>query len=130
MKLEPRDSFFEEGNQIFKDLKGKVLSQFVCYETSSNKFLYVVFTIESSSIKYRIFLDAGLAFWDESEDFENEDDTIMNEIVSLEKKIINEIYWMPDENNSKIVIQLNECEIIIRCKDSKVFDSEVDLIIE
>lgn len=75
-------------------------------------------------------MDAGLAFWDESEDFENEDDTIMNEIVSLEKKIINEIYWMPDENNSKIVIQLNECEIIIRCKDSKVFDSEVDLIIE
>jgi hypothetical protein len=126
MRLEPRDTFYESGNKIFPELNGKIINQFYCFHDSKGEVIHVSFSVKNSKKDYQLYLDAGLAFWNESEAEQNlSTDPSLNfsEVKTLVNRKINEIFWKPDFLNSKIVIRLEELDATIACKEPNTFDS-------
>ncbi|MFB9080426.1 hypothetical protein ACFFLS_20030 [Flavobacterium procerum] len=124
MRLEPRDSLFEDGNELFPELNNQKISQFIKCDDQDGTFLFVVFEIKDTKNKYQLFLDSGLAFANEHEYVADIEDLESFEIVFLNNQEINKILWFPDGCNSKIDINTKDFEIQINCKNPEIYDSE------
>ena len=113
----------------------------VCENIETNSVIFVYLkTANNNWQKY--FLDGGAGFWEDTEiiDFENLDDkedvedfVFKNYFEELEIKnqIIRKIHCEPNDENCQIIIEfVSNKKIILRCKNSKLFDSDCEIVKE
>ena len=68
------------------------------------------------------------------ENIEDDEDFILKDYsnkFNIKNKEISKIYCEPNEENCQIIIQLKNSEkILLRCRNSKIFDSECEIVLE
>ncbi|MFC7773037.1 hypothetical protein [Flavobacterium sp. GCM10027622] len=129
-------NFVVEGFENYKI--DKIL---ICENLKTKSVIFVYLKIyEKNWQKY--FLDAGAGFWEDTEtknyldlgDIEDDENFIFKDYSNkfdIKDKEISKIYCEQNEENCQIVIELkNSGQIILRCGNSKVFDSECEIVFE
>lgn len=129
-------NFIVEGFESYKI--DKIL---ICENLKDKSVIFVYLKIyEKNWQKY--FLDAGAGFWEDTEtinyldleNIEDDEDFILKDYsnkFNIKNKEISKIYCEPNEENCQIIIQLkNSRKILLRCRNSKIFDSECEIVFE
>jgi len=119
----------------------KIEKILICEELKTKSVIFVYLKIyEKNWQKY--FLDAGAGFWEDTEkinyldlgDIEDDENFIFKDYSNkfdIKSKEISKIYCEQNGENCQIIIVLKNSEkIILRCRNSKVFDSECEIVIE
>lgn len=125
--------------QNFQNLEIEKL--ITCENLKDKSVVFVYIKIyENNWQKY--FLDAGAGFWEDTmlENYENLDDIEEDEnfkfndyskLFEIKNEKIKKIYCEPNDENCQVIIELNSAKkIILRCKNSKIFDSECEIVKE
>lgn len=140
MNRELEKEFYSLRNFVIEDFVNlKIEKIIVCENLKSRSIVFVYIKIfENNWQKY--FLDAGAGFWEDTkitdynelEDIENDKNFVVNDYTEkIKNKVISKIYCEPNNENCRIIIELGtEERLILRCKDSKQFDSDCEIIIE
>ncbi len=126
-------------NFCIEEFRGKNLERLIVCEDAKTKSAVFVYVKGQETKWHKYFLDAGIGFWenteeDEYEDLEDEDDEFFtfknySEIFQIENKIIDKIFCEPISKNCQIIISFLSGErVILRCKDSDLFDSECEIV--
>ena len=88
----------------------------------------------------KYFLDAGAGFWEDTEksdyndldDVEDDENFVFKDYtkkLKVEESVISKIYCEPNDENCQIIIELeNYKKIILRSINSKIFDSEIEIL--
>ena len=126
-------NFIVEGFENYKIL--------ICENLKDKSVIFVYLKIyEKNWQKY--FLDSGAGFWEDTEtinyldleNIEDDEDFILKDYsnkFNIKNKEISKIYCEPNEENCQIIIQLKNSEkILLRCRNSKIFDSECEIVLE
>lgn len=129
-------NFIVEGFENYKI--DKIL---ICENLKDKSVIFVYLKIyEKNWQKY--FLDSGAGFWEDTEtinyldleNIEDDEDFILKDYsnkFNIKNKEISKIYCEPNEENCQIIIQLKNSEkILLRCRNSKIFDSECEIVLE
>ncbi|MVO09981.1 hypothetical protein GOQ30_12490 [Flavobacterium sp. TP390] len=129
-------NFIVEGFENYKI--DKIL---ICENLKDKSVIFVYLKIyEKNWQKY--FLDSGAGFWEDTEtinyldleNIEDDEDFILKDYsnkFNIKNKEISKIYCEPNEENCQIIIQLKNSEkILLRCRNSKIFDSECEIVFE
>ena len=142
MNEEVEKQFYWLRNFTCEELAGLKLEKIlVCKDLKTKDVIYIYLKI-LNNFWHKFFIDAGVGFWEnteiceyakleedeEGECFEIKDFT--NEL-DVKDKIISKIHCEPDYVNCKIIIELeNKERIILKCKNSKIFDDKCELLKE
>ncbi|MCL9804947.1 hypothetical protein NAT51_05425 [Flavobacterium amniphilum] len=128
MRLEPRDSLFEAGNEIFPEHTHKTIESFNRCVTEQNELLYLEYRLDTTDVSYRVYLDAGLPFWSETAltDYEKDPDVEYELVTALVGRRIQSIHWFPDSRNSKILFDTDGHSAVLQCKNPDLFDSAAE----
>lgn len=130
----PRGRIYQDSEFSFEEFNELRVEQIIVCENRKAEPIIVYLKVENRNW-HQYFLDAGIGFWENWDELiDVEDDVDYKHIDSTDKfklrgKRIAKIYCKPDSKNSKIVIEFdNQDELILRCVDPKIFDSEYELI--
>ncbi len=137
MTKTPRGRLYQHHEFVFDELDGLKIEQLVvCKDGESNNEVIQVFLKMENRNWHNYFLDAGIGFWENWDTpppiEESDEDTLYvdyTEKWALSGKRIEKVYCTKDQNNSKIVIELeNKEELVLKCICPEIFDSAYDLI--
>ena len=113
----------------------------VCESLNDKSVTFVYIKIYNNNWQ-KYFLDAGAGFWEDTrikvyekldniEDDENFEFKDYSKILEIKNQMIKKIHCEPNDDNCQIIIELNNTKrIILRCKNSKIFDSECEIVKE
>ena len=135
MTKQPRGRLYQDSEFIFDEFNGlKIERLIVCKNVETEDPILIYLKVKNRNW-HQYFLDAGIGFWenwDELDDIEDDDYFKYVDVtkkLKLNEKQISKIYCTKDSNNSKIIIELeNKEQLILKCVNPKVFDSECELI--
>ncbi len=119
----------------------KIEKVIVCKKLKTKDIVFVYLKVKNRNWQ-KYFLDAGAGFWedteksnyndlDDIEDDENFEFKDYTKKLDVEEKVINKIYCEPNDENCRIIIELeNSKNIILRSINSNIFDSENEIVKE
>lgn len=131
--MEPRGPIFQDNNFTFTEFDNlKLLKLIVCEKPETQEPIVVYIKVENNNW-HQYFLDAGLGFWQNWNEIDDDDDynyiDRTNELEVFEKTI-SRIWCEPQQNNSQIIIQFeNNEKLILRTVQPEIFDSESELLL-
>ena len=139
MENEFRGSLYQDESFIVTELDGAKLERLIICEDLETKDVVMVFIKVENKEWHQFFLDAGFGFWQNYEDIDPTDETNCDdeynyidksiEFNILDKKV-SKIWCEPHENNCQITLDFeNNCRLILRTKESKIFDSDCELVV-
>lgn len=119
----------------------KIEKIIVCKNLKTKDIVFVYLKVKNRNWQ-KYFLDAGAGFWedteksnytdlDDIEDDENFEFKDYTKKLDVEEKVINKIYCEPNDENCRIIIELeNSKNIILRSINSNILDSENEIVKE
>ncbi len=114
---------------------GKKIAQLTGIESAQNSSNAVVVVYLKVADRHfqRFFLDAGIGFWEETTTMEESEEGFIEidyaEKFNIRNLKINTIHCEKEQNNSRIVITLeNKTLVILRCKHPEIIDATYELI--
>ena len=140
MNEELEKEFYFLRNFAIEDYVNLRIERIIACEQLNTKNVVFVYLKLIGSNWQKYFLDAGAGFWEDTKttDYykldDNEDDGEFvfkdyTKVFNIENKTISKIYCEPNDDNCRIIIELEKNEkIILRCKKSKIFDSEAEIV--
>ncbi|MDB2539183.1 hypothetical protein N9X23_02320 [Flavobacteriales bacterium] len=134
MTKEPRGRLYQDSEFEFDEFNGLKIEQLIVCENPETKEPILIYLKVENRNWHQFFLDAGYGFWENWDEIDTEDDSYnfidCTDKFDLKGQIISRIFCEPDLNNSKITLDLeNSMKLILKCKDSNIFDSNSELII-
>ncbi|ELY2011356.1 hypothetical protein SL057_002426 [Flavobacterium psychrophilum] len=129
-------NFVVEGFENYKI--DKIL---ICENLKTKSVIFVYLKIYGNNWQ-KYFLDAGVGFWEDTEtinysdlgDIEDDENFKFKDYSNkfeIKDNEISKIFCEQNEKNSQIVIELkNSKKIILRCRNSNLFDSECEIVFE
>ena len=142
MNEELEDEFYFLRNFVIDELENCKIENIIIHGNSEdNSVVFVLLKVyEVNWQKY--FLDAGAGFWydTETKDYQMIDcieehdyyfTTDYTEKFNIKNNIIRKAFCEPNDKNSRIILELENGErIVLRCKNSKIFDDDCEILIE
>ena len=142
MNKELENQFYFLRNFVVEGFKNyKIDKILICENLKTKSVIFVYLKIyEKNWQKY--FLDAGAGFWEDTKtinyldlaDIEDDEDFVFKNYSNkfdIKDKEIFKIFCEQNEGNCQIIIELkNSGKIILRCRNSKEFDSESEIVFE
>ena len=140
MNEELEKEFYFLRNFVIEDYVNLKIDKIIACEELNTKNIVFVYLKVIGSNWQKYFLDAGAGFWEDTKitDYYKLDDNKDNrkfvfkdytKEFNIEDKTISKIYCEPNDANCRIIIELEKNQrIILRCKKSKIFDSESEIV--
>jgi hypothetical protein len=142
MNEELEKQFYWLRNFTCDELVGLKLEKIlVCEDLKTKNVIYIYLKI-LDDFWQKFSLSAGAGFWENTEiceyaKLEEDENDEYFEIkdytteLDVKDKVISKIHYEPNDDNCKIIIELeNKERIILRCKNSKTFDDECEIFKE
>lgn len=142
MNEELEKEFYFLRNFVIEHLENLQIEKIiVCEELKTGNVIYVYLKVFGKNWQ-KYFLDAGAGFWEDAktsnynelDDIEADESFVFKDYTQklrLEGNTISKIYCEPNDENCRIIIKLNvNGKIVLRCINSKVFDSGCEITIE
>ena len=127
-------------NFEIKDFVNSKIEKIVVCENLKTKNVVFVFLKVKNWNWQKYFLDAGAGFWVDTEksdyndldDIEDDENFVFKDYtkkLKVEESVISKIYCEPNDENCQIIIELENCKkIILKSINSKIFDSEIEIV--
>lgn len=141
MNEELEKEFYLLRNFVIEDFLNLTIEKIiVCEDFKTKNVIFIYLKIyENNWQKY--YLDAGAGFWEDTEtkeyenladieDCENFAYKDYSKELNVKDKIIHKIYCEPNNENCQIIIEFKNERIILRCIDSKIFESDCEIVKE
>lgn len=142
MNKELENQFHFLRNFVVEGFENYKIDKIIICENLKTKSVIFVYLKISEKNWQKYFLDAGAGFWEDTKtinyldlvDIEDDENSIFkdysNKFDVKDKRIV-KVYCEQSHKNCQIIIELSNSEkIILRCRNSKVFDSECEIVFE
>lgn len=134
-----KEFYFLRNFEIKDFVNSKIEKIVVCEDLKTKNVVFVLLKVKNWNWQ-KYFLDAGAGFWIDTEksdyndldDIEDDENFVFKDYtkeLKVEESVISKIYCEPNDENCQIIIELENCKkIILRSINSKIFDSEIEIV--